>query len=144
MATDDERRRVAAMLRMSDERDAAGFVDCLLAEVVRGREFCETPCEHCHGRLLGELADLIEPGEPKVRCVAEVKVYGERIEKLVHDAAVELTGIDREALLALADELDGEGLAGWASGPVNVGSFARRIREACGHRIVGKGEPTWL
>ena len=60
MATDDERRRVAERLRMSDERDAAGF-DCLLAEAVRGREFCETPCEHCHGRLLGELADLIEP-----------------------------------------------------------------------------------
>ena len=60
MATDDERREVAERLRMSDERDAAGF-DCLLAEVVRGREFCETPCEHCHGRLLGELADLIDP-----------------------------------------------------------------------------------
>lgn len=59
----DERRRVAARLRMSDERDAAGFVDCLLAEVVRGREFCETPCEECHARLLGELADLIDPGE---------------------------------------------------------------------------------
>ena len=59
--TDDERREVAERLRMSDERDAAGFVDCLLAEVVRGREFCETPCEECHARLLGELADLIEP-----------------------------------------------------------------------------------
>lgn len=59
--TDDERRLVAERLRMSDERDAAGFVDCLLAEVVRGREFCETPCEECHARLLGELADLIEP-----------------------------------------------------------------------------------
>ena len=58
--TDDERRLVAERLRMSDERDAAGF-DCLLAEVVRGRDFCETPCEECHARLLGELADLIEP-----------------------------------------------------------------------------------
>ena len=58
--TDDERRLVAERLRMSDERDAAGF-DCLLAEVVRGREFCETPCEECRARLLGELADLIEP-----------------------------------------------------------------------------------
>ena len=77
MATDDERRRVAARLRMSDERDAAGFVDCLLAEVVRGREFCETPCEECHARLLGELADLIEPS------------------------------CDRDALLALADEIHG-------------------------------------
>ena len=61
MVSDGERRRVAERLRMSDERDAAGFVDCLLAEVVRGREFCETPCEECHARLLGELADLIEP-----------------------------------------------------------------------------------
>ena len=43
---------------------------------------------------------------------------------------------DRDALLALADELDGLGLSGfssgWSSGAVNVGSFARRIREALG------------
>ena len=38
--------------------------------------------------------------------------------------------VDRDALLALADELEGEGLDGWASGPVNVGECARRIREA--------------
>lgn len=38
---------------------------------------------------------------------------------------------DREALLALADELDAEGLNGW-SGTINVGELARRIREACG------------
>ena len=41
---------------------------------------------------------------------------------------------DRDALLALAEELDGLGLSGfssgWSSGAVNVGSFARRIREA--------------
>lgn len=73
-----------------------------------------------------------QPSEPKVRCVAEVKVDGERLEQLVHDAAVELTGIDREALMALADELEHEGLDGWASGPINVGRYARRIREACG------------
>ena len=44
--------------------------------------------------------------------------------------------VDRDALLALADEMDGLGLngfsSGWSSGAVNVGSFARRIREACG------------
>ena len=39
---------------------------------------------------------------------------------------------DRDALLALADELEGEGLDGWASGPLNVGEYARRIREALG------------
>ena len=45
-----------------------------------------------------------------------------------------LPAIDRDALLALADELEGEGLDGWASGPVNVGEYARRIREALGDR----------
>ena len=40
-------------------------------------------------------------------------------------------GCDRDALLALADELEGEGLDGWASGPVNVGRYAERIRAAC-------------
>lgn len=38
-----------------------------------------------------------QPDEPKVKCVAEVKVDGERLEQLAHDAAVELTGIDRDA-----------------------------------------------
>lgn len=42
------------------------------------------------------------------------------------------TIVDRDALLVLADELESEGLEGWASGPVNVGEFARRIREAVG------------
>lgn len=51
------------------------------------------------------LADLIEPSEPKVKCVAEVKVDGEQLEKLVHDAVVEYTGVDRDELLALADEM---------------------------------------
>ena len=40
--------------------------------------------------------------------------------------------VDREALLALADEMDGCGLNGWASGPVDVGGIARRIRKALG------------
>lgn len=39
---------------------------------------------------------------------------------------------DRDALLELADELEGEGLEGWASGPINVGEYARRIREELG------------
>ena len=42
------------------------------------------------------------------------------------------TIVDRDALLELADELEGEGLDGWASGPLNVGEYARRIREALG------------
>ena len=42
---------------------------------------------------------------------------------------------DVKALEALADDLEGEGLDGWASGPVNVGDYARRIRAACGEVV---------
>ena len=111
------------------------------------------PPEHMHpcdyAELHARLADLIEPSEPKVKCVAEVKVDGERLEKLAHDAAVELTGIDRDALLALADEMEADAdrvikaakNARFGGGP-RMGeakheasewrSIARRIREALG------------
>ena len=163
---------------MSDERDAAGFVDCLLAEVVRGREFCETPCEECHARLLGELADLIEPsipadpGEAGLACVDAFirehtekpvdrdipqKVAEEMFGKMRHSTkeesdayeamlksmSVEIHPVDRDALLALADEIeygassdDGEYhdlpaimVAAVARKQMEC---ARRIREACG------------
>ena len=42
---------------------------------------------------------------------------------------------DVKALVEVADELDGEGLDGWASGPINVGEYARRIRAACGEVV---------
>ena len=89
MASDDERRRVAERLREL-ARDVDDVSDFDLARAVG----------------LEATSRLIEPSEPKVKCVAEVKVDGERLEELVHDAAVELTGIDRAALLRLADELD--------------------------------------
>ena len=114
MVSDDERRRVAERLRMSDERDAAGFVDCLLAEVVRGREFCETPCEECHARLLGELADLIEPSDH----------IGDS-DKMV----------DRDALLDIADECDMMRDDGLPIGSYEIYRIARRIREACGEVV---------
>lgn len=80
----------------------------------------------------GCLADLIEPSEPKVRCVAEVKVDGERLEELVHDAAVELTGIDRDALLGLAEECDEMRDDGCSIGSYELYRIARRIRKALG------------
>lgn len=123
MVTDDERRLVAERLRMSDERDAAGF-DCLLAEVVRGREFCETPCEECHRRLAAELADLIEPsipadpGEAGLACVdAFIREHTEK-------------PVDRDALLALADDIDSDADNGM--GGTFLRYYARRIREALG------------
>ena len=56
----------------------------------------------------------------------------ERLEKLAHDAAVELTGIDRDALLAVAETL--EDCAGRGSDLTALGysCLAKRIREALG------------
>ena len=75
----------------------------------------------------------LEKAKSKVHCVAEVKIGGEQLEKLVHDAAVELTGIDRDALLELADDLDRMG-DGSMYDPCISDEYgiARRIREALG------------
>lgn len=137
--TDDERRVVEGRLRELAERKVPCDIDCYIAEAVMGHDFCETPCDGCLSKVLTRLADLIEPSESKVKCVAEVRVDGERLEKLVHDAAVGLTGIDRDALLALADELSGATLTvpavygTYLSGYVAAcQDVARRIREALG------------
>lgn len=120
--TDEERREVAENLRTMcclGCRYTEQFYELLNETVMREWDF------HSFQDVADRLADLIEPGEPKAMCVAEVKVDGELLEKLAHDTAVELTGIDRAALLALADEIDDadvDGLVGWGD----------RIRKACG------------
>ena len=148
MVTNDERREAAERLRMSNERDAAGFVDCLLAEVVRGRDFCETPCEECHARLLGELADLIEPtcDRDTPQKVAEemfgkmrhsTKEEADAYEAMLKSKSVELHPVDRDALLALADELEEDACwevqtPGDTSGAWRLKDTCDRIREALG------------
>ena len=133
MIADSERREVAARLREYASWDEDG-------ELVGCTEFGESVLNLLDGETEREcfnaLADLIEPSEPKVRCVAEVKVDGERLEELVHDAAAELTGIDRDALLALADEMKEKVLMydriGLRVSTRDVTEYARRIREALG------------
>lgn len=126
--TDDERRRAAASLRKMRSGWAIGT--CYYA-IINALGYPDTSREDGGRALYSLLADLIEPSEPKVKCVAEVKVDGERLEKLVHDAAVELTGIDRDALLALADEM--ESLCGpWSDCGKH---YAPLIREACGEAV---------
>lgn len=126
MITDDERREVAARLR-----NAIG-----LTEFAEALGFDWTDDSDWGWKDVSNLvADLIEPSEPKVKCMAEVKIDGEQLEKLVHDAAVELTGIDRDMLLALADEMEAQqankGIR--QIGPyMQPGEAARRIREALG------------
>lgn len=117
MPTDDERRDVARRLR---EMAEWGGEDCT------------------EGEYYSRLADLIEPGEPKVKCVAEVKIEGDKLDEAVHRAMAEYAGVDRDALLALADEMQFEqefGSTDYESVSKLCGQMddcARRIREACG------------
>ena len=153
MATDDERREVAERLRGLNDNishvrrvyEAEG-ISILCDDQADYYQICHMvtgylPAEHMHPcdykEMHDRLADLIEPSD-SVKCVAEVKVDGERLEKLVHEAVVEYAGVDREALLGLAEEMtwcyegaasaEGDGTVGaWA-----VMQYADRIREALG------------
>ena len=140
MISDNDRREVARRLRDSAEgRMAAkgrwnGNNWSWLYRIIFGHYMGTN--KGAKGRYVvvaHRLADLIEPSEPKVKCVAEVKVDGERLEQLVHDAAVELTGIDRDALLALADEMEADGTdCCTVSTQYVLDDYAQRIGEACG------------
>lgn len=134
MTTDSERREVARRLRkyvdIPDDWWAdtySGFYveKCVFGDVKRHRE----------SELFARLADLIEPDEG-VKCVAEVKVDGERLEQLAYDAAVELTGIDQERLLAIATTMAADSVRSAKQGssvsPAYILHAARNIAEACG------------
>ena len=105
MPTDNERREVARRLRENAEAhpDMSLLLNVAFADDRLRPDGAMEWKVTSHDAAM-RLADLIEPSEPEVKCVAEVKVYGERLDELVHDAAVELTGIDRDALLELADD----------------------------------------
>ena len=186
MATDDERREVARMLRElpgdSTYPDLIGVIadhdgwypasdaaDRLadLIEPHRGSGGRTILCAHCEnvswcgcepGDEEGgcDFEPSVTEGEPPYNLYTLYEVVFRRrprdkyaieddeVEELV-DALLDICNApghdviqrpqpscDREALLALADELEGEGLDGWASGPLDVGEYARRIREALG------------
>lgn len=123
MTTDLERREVARRLRGLDYSDLQESLICAYLDAL-GIEGYKDWIGIAH-----RLADPIEPGEPKVKCVAEVKLDGERLEQPAYDAAVELTGIDRDALLALADELEED--ACWEVQTPGDASGAWRLKDAC-------------
>lgn len=136
--TVDERRTVARRLRehkcpvLPSQQTTMEAVDA--AAECMGLEDDEEMCTVRH--FLDRLADLIEPGEPKVKCVAEVKIEGDKLDEAVHRAMAEYAGVDRDELLALADVMDGhademhDGCNFASSGDMR--EYARRIREACG------------
>lgn len=103
MTTDDERWRVAARLRCAAEQGQPYTQPTLAC-------FVEADCMDIWTRL----ADLIEPGDMSHGCRDTV-------------------ACDREALLALADEMERRAPyalhGGWRD---SLRDYARRIREACG------------
>lgn len=109
-AADDERRRVAAALRMVDaERldrvygNDPRHASLMLSFVAEAAELHYAPYEFTAVELRNHLADLIEPS------------------------------CDRDALLTLADEIERAGYNEWLyGGDFEQDEIARRIRDACG------------
>ena len=125
MVTDDERREVAERLRCAAEQGQPYTVPTLAC-------FIGADCVDIWTRL----ADLIEPSESgQNRDRNQDSVQKESpIVQIEHEC-------DREALLALAEEMcdaawRGKASEGWtASVMLRIGRYARRIREACGEEV---------
>ena len=135
MATDDERREVARRLRETgEELGNSALLWYHIAKIlgVRTATDGKTACDM--------LADLIEPScdRDTPQNVAEemfgkmrhsTKEEADAYDAMLKSKSVEIHPVDRDALLALADEMEQE------TGPicgVCMGKAARRIREALG------------
>ena len=154
MVTDDDRRRVAKELRDFFPIDLVSEltdVDCHLATMVMGDKFCPSDCLWCFETVCSTLADLIDPGESGQNRDTNrdtVQIEYPAVPKAPETCEHWLDGecyalrtarpVDREALLALAEEMKGHAdAAASADGYpyVNAGelwSYADRIREALG------------
>ena len=143
MATDDDRRSVAERLREKSRkyvRELSSSHTSINAyhevrEVLYGTD--GAPKSLCE--FFDRLADLIDPGES-----------GQNLDKNRDTVQIESPAVqkapecDREALLALADDMDRDGKiqrgrqkAGerWFIDGLDVREYARRIREACGEAV---------
>lgn len=94
MISNAERCEVARRLRELDYADLQESLICAYLDALGIEGYMDWI------GIADRLADLIEPSEPKVRCVAEVKVDGERLEKLAHALAT----IERRIRKALGVE----------------------------------------
>lgn len=151
MITDEERCEVARRLRYMRlkpwDDTACEIASC--AGIVCCNSEChgsdETP--ECARALCDRLADLIEPGEPKGVC-GECGHFNRSDRFLPCDAFHGITAadvgacedfeprkVDRDALLALADEIEFDGAGALDDGdwckPLLI-EYAHRIREALG------------
>lgn len=139
MTTDEERREVARRLRRAwanvPDKNPVRHHMRVLYEIYAAVGLNDDGVDAID--LFDLLADLIDPGEPKTTCIAEVKIEGEKLDEVVNRAIAEYTGIDRDALLRLARYMDkdvAETEAHFSNviSTKSVSDYARRIREACG------------
>ena len=110
MATDDERREVARRLR--ELSDDSTYPDLIGAIADHDGWYAATDAAD-------RLADLIDPD-------CEDGRYG---------GVCTARPVDRDALLALADEIERTADFDTGIDPRVLLSFARRIREACGEEV---------
>lgn len=129
MITDDERREIARRLRELDYADLQESLICVFLDALGIEGYADWI------GIAHRLADLIEPND-SAQTVAE-DMFGqmrhsteqERVAyaDMLARNSVELHPVDRDALLALANEMGQE--TGSVCG-VCMGKSARRIREA--------------
>ena len=151
--TDDERREVARRLRDKkaecEERGYPWMCDDLILALGYDHDY------EAGDEIFDRLADLIEPSIPKDPGKAGLACVDAFIREMRHSTeeergeysamlkkmSVELHPVDRDALLALADDMDRDGKiqrgrqkAGerWFIDGLDVREYARRIREALG------------
>ena len=131
MATDDERRRVAERLREFTKDNQwpltvggnSSTIRHAISDIVFGDKKYHSGVD-----LLDRLADLVEPGAAKAPTSSDTApTHNDATEPCdMSQSCRDTVACDRDALLALADEMDAE------KNFVLVGGYARSIREALG------------
>ena len=151
MISDEERREVARRLR-SVGLDDIRYSDAI-CEVMMCAGLTCVGDEDCHGsderpecvvRVFARLADLIEPScdRDAPQKVAEemfgkmrhsTKEEADAYDAMLKSKSVEIHPVDRDALLALADDIDKQTDGSMFDAWLEDGHYiARRIREAVG------------
>ena len=151
MITDDERRKIAQRLIEADEYDEVGCA------VNRDKCYGYPNCDACNAEAMRRLASMIEPPVRSSRAmrmkadelywnVPESDGTVRELRRLADEVDEACAPIDRDALLALADELDRVDETFCEGCPNDPGSncriclfgkchfVARAIREALGER----------
>ena len=143
MATDSERREAAARLREKSRKYARELSSSHTSinayhevrEVLYGAD--GAPKSLCE--FFDRLADLIDPCDTSLSCrdtvAYDLVEPGTKLYDSPNSSNKEARGehvVDREALLALADEMSMDGMDGLL---IPMSEYARRIREACGEVV---------